>query len=141
MHDNYIEQVAELEKQIFSDSWDISVFEKMKDDSAERLFVAINDDNQLLGYCCLQIVLDEAEVLRIAVAPQHRKRGIGACILKYLISFLAQKGSKTIFLEVRSDNAPAIKLYEAIGFKKLSVRKDYYSKGCDGLIYNYSITY
>lgn len=105
-------------------------------DNAERLYVAFSDDGFVCGYCCIQRVLDEVEILRIAVCPDLRRHGIGAELLDFVICDLKGDACTKFFLEVKSDNLPAIGLYESFGFRKIAVRNDYYGKGCHALIYN-----
>lgn len=97
--------------------------------STEKIFVATDDSDEILAYCCTQSVLDEGEILRIAVTPSMRRKGIGNILLSEVINIMKNNSCKTIFLEVRCENFPAISLYESCGFIKISERKDYYAKG------------
>ena len=127
--------MAELENQIFPDPWSLSILENMCASSSEKIFVATNDSKEIIAYCCTQSVLDESEILRIAVAPSMRRKGIGNILLTEVIKIMQNNGCKTIFLEVRCEN-PAINLYQSCGFVKISERKDYYAKGEHAAIYN-----
>ena len=88
-----------------------------------------------VGYISVSSVIDEGEVLKIVVAKEYRKLGIGNALVMDILARLKNKGVETIFLEVRSNNIPAKKLYEKNGFIKISERQKYYSDGADADIY------
>lgn len=98
--------------------------------------VGLNDETGELdfaGYGAIQTVLDEANVCNIAVYEKYRNQSIGTGILNSIIRLAKFQGAKKIFLEVAKDNVPAIGLYEKLGFKVISERKNYYKSG-DALI-------
>ena len=74
------------------------------------------------------MILDEAEVHRIAVQPSLRGRGYGQLLLEDFLNRVQQGGVVTVLLEVRAGNAPAIGLYEKNGFAEIGRRKGYYQK-------------
>lgn len=78
------------------------------------------------GFALGRIVLDEAELLTIAVDPGKRRNGIGRGLLAGFLEAAAAKGASSVFLEVASDNAPAMGLYQAAGFVKAGLRRGYY---------------
>ncbi|WP_236672212.1 GNAT family N-acetyltransferase [Croceicoccus sp. YJ47] len=82
------------------------------------------------GFAVVRTVLDEAELMLIAVAPRWRGRGYGRHLLIDVIDRAAVAGVARLFLEMRSDN-PARALYEGIGFCPVGRRPGYY-KGRDG---------
>lgn len=78
------------------------------------------------GFALGRVVLDEAEVLTIAVAPAARKQGVGQRLLTELIGRLAGRGATSVFLEVATGNVPALALYRAAGFAEAGRRRGYY---------------
>ena len=84
-------------------------------------------DGILCGYVCTYYVLDEVNISTIAVSPNYRRLGVGKRLMGALIEKSRQMGMKNIYLEVRYSNAPAIFLYEKMGFVKSGLRKDYYT--------------
>ena len=76
------------------------------------------------GYCLVQQVLDEGEILRIAVFDKYKRQGAAGSLLGEIF----RQNSETIFwnLEVREGNVPAVRCYEKFGFIALGVRKNYY---------------
>jgi len=92
-----------------------------------------DDFDALSGYACGWALAGEAEVLRVAVDPLARRRGLGRALLMALEAALAPAAER-IFLEVRADNAPAIALYRGQGYAVEGVRRAYYSDGSDALV-------
>ena len=86
--------------------------------------------SQIVGFCILQPVLDEANLLLMAIAPASQKQGLGYQLLEQSIDGLvkarASQGCNMIFLEVRQSNQVAIALYEKLGFAQIDLRKNYY---------------
>lgn len=80
----------------------------------------------LMGYVIATDIADESELLRIAVADKFRKLGVGENLMMAYKEELKSHCDK-FFLEVRHTNEPAKKLYEKLGYKEISIRKDYYS--------------
>ncbi|MDO4610443.1 ribosomal protein S18-alanine N-acetyltransferase [Corynebacterium sp.] len=72
----------------------------------------------------------EYEILTVAVAPELRGRGLGRRLTEALLA-AADEDPGPVFLEVRTDNAPAIALYESLGFGRMGVRRRYYADGAD----------
>lgn len=124
------EIIYELEKACFDDCWSYeSVESQLKKDSS----VSVIEEN-CKGYALGDIILDEAELYRIAVSENSRGTGLGTAIISEFIEKCRERGAVKIFLEVRSKNVPARKLYEKTGFEQISVRKNYYGDD-DAVIY------
>lgn len=71
-------------------------------------------------------VLDEAEILTIAVLPPWRRHGLGGCLLAAAMTAAARAGAAAMFLEAAADNHAALALYAAHGFERIGIRKAYY---------------
>ena len=78
------------------------------------------------GLLLISHVLDEIEILTILTHPDFRGQGRATAFLNHLILYAKENNVRQIFLEVNESNLPAIYLYEKVGFKKISVRKNYY---------------
>ena len=90
------------------------------------------------GFAVVATVLDESTLLNICIRPAFQKQGYGRELLRYLLDHAEANGIDKFFLEVRASNQVAIRLYESMGFRQLSVRKDYYPAVIgreDGLVY------
>lgn len=83
-------------------------------------------DNDAAGFTLTKYVADEEELLLIAVAPNHRGKGLAKRLLEHCFTDAIQHGAERIFLEMR-DNNPARAMYEALGFHPIGRRKDYYT--------------
>ena len=84
------------------------------------------DPQVLWAYCVLYPAVDELHLLNITVAPQLRRLGIAARILKAIEGIAASRKMPRIILEVRPSNIPAITLYQSLGYETIGVRKGYY---------------
>ena len=102
------------------------------------IIVSVADD-VVIGYCCISCLFDEAEILRIAVIPEKRNSGNGYVLLEHILEIFSEYGAANVFLEVRTGNIPARKLYEKLGFEAIYVREKYYSNGDDAVVYQKSI--
>lgn len=81
---------------------------------------------KVLGLAAFARIIDEAEVLNLAVDPEHQHQGIGRALIEAARQRLLESGAKKIYLEVRVSNRPALALYYLVGFGLHSLRKDYY---------------
>jgi ribosomal-protein-alanine N-acetyltransferase len=125
MNEAHVPQVARLEALCFSDPWsEKSIASELE--NRLSLWLVAEEDGAVLGYVGSQTVMDETDMMNIAVDPEHRRRRIAAWLIDALISELRQKGSRCLTLEVRESNLPAAKLYESMGFAQIGLRKNYY---------------
>ena len=138
-----ISSVAEMESEMFTDAWSAeTVSDSLKypynhimlissegeiralamEENVADSFVVGEEQPKTAGYMIYADPAGEAELHRIAILPEFRRKGLARKLMEKLISL--EDGS--IFLEVRAGNAPAIGLYTAFGFKELDRRKNYY---------------
>ena len=121
----HVSHVAELEKICFSDPWsEKSVASELENDLACWL-VAVEED-RVAGYVGSQTVMDETDIMNIAVHPDFRRKGIAEELVNALVHRLRNRGSRCLTLEVRASNEPACKLYEKLGFSQIGRRPNYY---------------
>ena len=130
-----IASVAAMEAEIFTDAWSEKLYRETLESGrydCQVLEITGQDvagpgkNSVLAGYFCGQVILDEAEVHRIAVDPAMRGRGYGQVLLEDFLYRVQENGVVTVLLEVRAGNVPAIGLYEKNGFTGIGVRKGYY---------------
>ena len=125
MNESHVAQVAALEKLCFSDPWsETSIASELENPLS--LWLIAEEDGAVCGYVGSQTVLDETDMMNIAVHPDCRRKGIAAALITELVSRLKARGSRVLRLEVRESNFSAIALYEALGFTQLGLRKNYY---------------
>ena len=87
------------------------------------------------GYVFGLKIYDEFHLNNIAVHPEYLRRNIGKGLIRHIISRVISRDIKVILLEVSSNNIPAQKCYKSLGFTQMGIRKDYYSKGDDAILY------
>ncbi len=115
--------ILQMEQEYFSDSWSKKDMEDMLCSPGVEGYV-IENSYEICGYCLVRSVLDEGEILRIAVSLRQRNQGIGTGLLKHVMHSLP--GIRYWNLEVRMGNESARCCYEKCGFKEIGVRKRYY---------------
>ena len=130
MTESQVEVVARLEAQVFSTPWSKQA---LMDTLLEEhiLFYTALADEDVAGYCGIYLAADEGEITNVAVAPPFRRHKVAQELLEKTMAKAYEKGARKIFLEVRSQNEPAIRLYQKAGFYQIGVRKNYYQKPQD----------
>jgi ribosomal-protein-alanine N-acetyltransferase len=83
-------------------------------------------ESQVIGYGVMSVGAGEAHVLNLCVADSFRCRGLGRRMLGYLLERGSAAGMSEAFLEVRPSNTAAIRLYQAVGFEQVGMRRGYY---------------
>ena len=125
MTDAHVGQVAQLEKICFSAPWsENSVASELKNPIS--LWLVALDGATVAGYIGSQSVEGEADMMNVAVHPDYRRKGIARELVTGLVAALADKGVHSLALEVRASNAPAIALYQQLGFVQVGRRPNYY---------------
>ncbi len=125
MQEADLEQVAELEKCCFSESWSYRILEAGLH-SPYDVYYVFEQDERILGYCNLRLLAGEGEIQRIAVLPQCRRLGLGRKMMDVMVGYARNNRALAISLEVREGNTAARRLYELYGFQAEAVRKAYY---------------
>ena len=119
-------QVAQMEKEYFSEPWSEQAFLEVLD-KKEYLYMVAAQGEEILAYCGMYRVLDEGNITQVAVRSDMRRRGIARDLLQDFMQNGKLNGADAYTLEVRVSNQSAICLYEACGFVKESVRKNFYA--------------
>ena len=86
----------------------------------------IADDTVEKGYVAVQIAADQAEIVNLAVVPDHRRQGLGAELLNAAEDLVVERGATSMFLEVAIDNLAALALYRARGYTEEGRRRGYF---------------
>lgn len=90
--------------------------------------------NEIIGFSLARIIVDEAELLLLAVKKKWQRRGVGQQLLESFSATARRRGAERLHLEVRNGNQ-AVKLYKQAGFSEVGRRRGYYS-GRDGQVYD-----
>ena len=121
----HVPQVAALEKVCFSDPWSENSVASELENPLSCWLVAL-DGETVAGYVGSQTVMDETDMMNIAVHPDFRRQGVARALILALIGELKKRGSRCLTLEVRASNEAAIALYKKHGFEEVGRRKNYY---------------
>lgn len=128
--------LAELESRCFALPWTAKAFAEALEGSVFSAFGLWDGAGGLAGYIGVYHTLDEVEILNIAVREDRRRQGCGRLLMSAALREAVETGILRAVLEVRTSNAPAIGLYESLGFRKAGKRRGYYQDtGEDALIY------
>ena len=91
-------------------------------------------DSQIVGYASFRYVGKQGDVNTIAVSRDQQGKGIGTALMDWLESQATLRNVREIFLEVRSDNEAAMKVYASRGYERIDVRRNYYGNTIDANI-------
>ena len=129
-----VDAVMALERALFpADAWSEGMLRDELAETATRHYVVALARGALVGYAGLRFVPPEGDVQTMAVAESAWGTGIGGALLTELLVRAAERGVGHMFLEVRSDNPRAQKLYGRFGFTPIGIRRGYYN-GADALV-------
>jgi len=126
MNGDHLDEVAELERICFSVPWSRNMLAEELDNLLSAFLVALDDNDRVVGYAGLQVVLDEGYITNVAVRPECRRQGIAAKLLQVFLDFAKANKLAFLTLEVRASNYDAIALYGSRGFRSVGRRKNYY---------------
>lgn len=124
MHEGDVRTVMDIEKRAYKFHWTEGIFR----------------DCLRVGYCCwvmelggaaaaygvMSLVVGEAHLLNICVAPEWQRQGYGRLLLDHFMELARERGASRMFLEVRLSNQVALDLYRDVGFNEVGTRRNYY---------------
>lgn len=102
--------------------------------SNNYVFVVCCCNSEIVGYINASVVMDEAELNRVAVLKEYCRKGIGGLLADKLLDILKAKNISLVRLEVRASNRPAISLYKSKKFNQYATRKMYYNNPSEDAI-------
>ena len=128
-----LEQVVDIEQKLFSVPWTKEGFLTylMKKDT---MFFVVEEKERILGYCSMMTVLDEGDILNVAVRSDRQKEGIGQFLVDSMLRMAEMQGIRLVHLEVRQGNGTARRLYQRLGFKEDGLRRDYYENPVENAV-------
>ncbi len=122
------------QKSLEAARWTAGDYERLIENPGGKILVAelfTADPAKILGFAAFRRIIDEVELLNMAVDPDHRQQGVGRAILETARNHMLVAGAKRMFLEVRASNKPAQAFYYSLGFAIHSIRRDYYREPPD----------
>lgn len=131
-----IPEVKALEDLLFPvDAWTVDMFHnELAEVGFSREVMVTRLSGKIVGYVSFRYVGDEGDVVTIAVDTAVQKQGVGTLMMNWLEATAKDRGVKNLFLEVRSDNIPAIAMYLARDFERIDLRRNYYDTGVDAYV-------
>jgi ribosomal-protein-alanine N-acetyltransferase len=110
-----------------------------------KMFIVAENSGEPVGYIMCRIetgipsfkilgITKKGHVISIAVLPEHQKKGVGFLLVQEAMQAMVGYNAKECYLEVRTSNLPAIKLYKKLGFEITRTIKDYYADGEDAFV-------
>ena len=109
----------------FDEFWNLNVLkDELQSENSKYIMAKFN--NQIIGFAGIKVMVNEADIMNIAVKKDFRNQGIGTILLKNLIDLSKELKLCSINLEVNEENYPAIHLYKNLGFEQIGTRKNYY---------------
>ncbi|QED46378.1 ribosomal protein S18-alanine N-acetyltransferase [Cytobacillus dafuensis] len=127
LNENDVDEIHEIELASFSMPWTKEAFYNEFTQNKFAVYVGLEDDGKIIGYCGVWIVLDEAHITNVAILPQYRGMKLGEALMRNVMEVAANNGAKTMTLEVRVTNHVAQSLYRKLGFQDGAIRKNYYT--------------
>ena len=128
----HLSDVAEIERLCFSDPWSEESLELLVSTRATGLVATEN--GRVLGYVGMMCVLDEGQIINLAVHPDARRRGIGRALIEKLEELAKERGLVYLALEVRESNDAARSLYVLMGWNECGIRRNFYSHPTENAI-------
>ena len=134
-----LDEVTAIESVSFPRPWSREHFIDELNSPRSYPLVARTADGVVAGYICPMLVLDEGEILDVAVRFDCRGKGVGGVLVRRAIGELGALGARVVCLEVRVSNLSALTLYQRLGFRETGRRKGYYENGEDAILMEYTI--
>lgn len=120
--------VATLHARSFYRGWPRQDVEAYLVDRDTPTLIACDAKRRIAGFAMLRLLGEDVELMTIAVEPKFRGRGVGEALLRACFEDLLMTAGKRMVLEVAADNPAAIRLYQKLGFQKISERQGYYAR-------------
>jgi len=122
-----LDTVEEIERASYPTPWSRSMFVAELRKPSSLAIGAYTEEGGVVGYAFVSRYVDAWHVMNVAVATDHRRRGIATALLERLFELTASDPRSGYTLEVRVSNTQAIRLYERLGFEARGTRRGYYT--------------
>jgi ribosomal-protein-alanine N-acetyltransferase len=122
-----IDQILLIEHASFATPWSREAFYNEMVNNPYASYVVMEENNKIIGYCGLWVVLEDAHITNVAVLPEFRGRKLGEALMNQAMELAKSFGAERMSLEVRVSNTVAQGLYRKLGFQNGGIRKKYYT--------------
>jgi ribosomal-protein-alanine N-acetyltransferase len=130
-----LDEILAIEVASFTSPWTREMYLAELDNvGVSFCYTARDDSGKILGFCSFWRVMDELHINNLAVAPEHRRRGVATALLRFVLNEAHKFDVRRATLEVRRSNDAARHLYERFGFAAAGVRRSYYSNPVEDAI-------
>lgn len=116
--------VIENDALSYSHPWSLGIFADCIQSGHECWLVLLDKD--IIGHSILSIAAGESHLQNVCINPANQGSGFGRKLVEHMVAQASKRGAERIFLEVRTSNLIAYKLYESMGFNELGIRDGYY---------------
>lgn len=125
-----LDRVMAINTASFQHPWSADLIRRELFHEWSTILLAVDDGaaGGVLGFIVFWVVHDEVHVLNVAVAEEHRRRGVARALMGEAALRGRARGARLVTLEVRRSNAPALALYRALGYRDVAVRPRYYAE-------------
>lgn len=120
-----MEQVLQIENESFEFAWDEETFIRALR-QRNCIGMVIEIDNRVAGFMIYELYENRIHLVNFCVKPEFRRNGIGAEMMKKLVSKLSEQRRNRIIIEVRETNIVAQQFFKSMGFRAISVLRDFY---------------
>jgi ribosomal-protein-alanine N-acetyltransferase len=128
LDENHIDGIIAIEKTSFQQPWQrVSFLNELSCRDALDVVALDPLGRRILAYAISRVTRDEIHLLKIAVAPPWRRRGIATRLLDFCFGLAQRRNARKVYLEVRRSNVSALNLYSKIGFQIIGTRPKYYT--------------
>ncbi|MFB6468469.1 ribosomal protein S18-alanine N-acetyltransferase [Cytobacillus sp. Hz8] len=127
MTEHDIDHILKIEHASFTLPWSREAFVNEMTRNQYAVYIVVEVNEQIVGYCGMWLVVDEAHITNVAVLPEYRGQKIGEALMRKTMEFASAHGAVTMTLEVRVSNMIAQSLYRKLGFMDGAIRKSYYT--------------
>lgn len=127
MEEKDIDDVLKIEQASFTTPWTLEAFHHEMTQNRFAVYVVLEEDGQVIGYCGSWVVVDEVHITNVAIHPDYRGQKLGEALMRNMIEVAIGLGAVSMTLEVRVSNHIAQSLYRKLGFQDGGIRKNYYT--------------
>lgn len=131
----HCEAVEKIARESLPEHWSLESIRDVLRYENNIFYVAYStEDDQIIGFAGIMVIVDEAELLNIAIHPDFRRMGIGKVLMEQMIREAVKHGASRMLLEVRRSNSAARSLYSRFRFVEFFERKNYYKNPVEDAI-------
>lgn len=132
-------QVAEIEASCIRPPWSLDSFRAELTKPHSHFWVVTDNetDQDVLAYAVFSLPAEQAHLVTFAVRSDYRRQGMASYLLRQILAFVMRAEGDSVILEVRKSNAPAVALYQKLGFLVIRTQPRFYPDGEDGFVMVY----